>query len=230
MRQGVINNPLFHSLKRGLSVPTCLFMALPPSVSNRKWWLGQLSPHSQPLCGSSFSQHSPARLSRRTLAALSPGNSWTELSSHWLHHRSSLGLSGEYMLSIPPLALSSLSVFTCTQMCVCEGDTRRENSWITEARQDFWTALEQMVDELDQGIKTPEIENASVADGWDCGRVSWGLGAWALLCSLFFPSSLPQKERRLSLTCYIYNQTLYITGPNTSLGSPCWCGNEHPHL
>lgn len=177
-------------------------MAVPPSVSNRKWWLGQLSPHSQPLCRSSFSQHSPSLCSRSPEpphpSQLSPGNSWTELSSHWLHHHSSLGLSGEYALHLP--SISSLFVFMCTQMCVCvrAGDTRCKNSWITEAKQDFWTALEQMVDELDQGIKTPEIENASVADGWDCGIVSWGLGAWALLCSLFSPSLC--HRRSLSLT------------------------------
>ena len=45
-----------------------------------------------------------------------------------------------------------------------------------------------MVDELDQGIKTPETENASAsgADGWDCGIVSGGLGERV---SIFAPSA-----------------------------------------
>lgn len=50
--------------------------------------------------------------------------------------------------------------------------TRAARTAESQTRQDFWTALEQMVGELDRGIKTPEIENASVADGWDCGIVS----------------------------------------------------------
>ena len=183
------------------------------------------------LCRSSFSQHSPsllhapARLSRRrnrrapctrthAHTQLSPGNSWTELSSHWLHHRlQPWGCLGSVLLYLPSLSrlflclcarkcvFPCVRVFACVCVCVCAGDTRHENSWITEARQDCWTALEQMVDELDQGIKTPEIENASVADGWDCGIVSWGLGAWALLCSVFFFSFLPllfAMERNVS--------------------------------
>lgn len=138
--------------------------------------------------------------------------------------------SGEQLnWSVPPLAPSSLQpwiaylplffvfVFLClyahkcvsvrawarTCVCVYAGDMCYKNSWITEARQDFWTALEQMVVELDQGIKTPEMENASVADGWDCGIVSWGLGAWALLCSVFPFPSLPQKEMFLPHFWYL---------------------------
>lgn len=40
-----------------------------------------------------------------------------------------------------------------------------------------------MVDELDRGIKTPEMGNASLADGGDC--VGQSPEVWALLYSLF---------------------------------------------
>lgn len=175
----------------GFKLSLCLFMALPPSVSNRKWWLGQLSPYSQPLCRSSFSQNPPptARQSCRTppsslrgKAELSCPPTGSVIAPAW-------GCLGS-VLSTSPRFLP-LSVFMgtpkCVHVCARAGDAHCRNSWIAEARQDFWTVLEQMVGELDQGIKAPETEGASVADGWDCGIVSWGLGVWALLCSLFYP-------------------------------------------
>lgn len=200
-------------------------------VTGNGGW-GQLSPRSQPLCRSSFSQHSPSLSSRLSK----------------LPHPSQFSLRGTAELSCPPtssiaapalcrlgsrLAISPcflllrLCAYVC--VCVCAGDTLCKNSWITETRQDFWTALEQMVDELDQGIKTPEIENASVADGWDCGIVSWGLGAWALLCSIFFfffSPPLCHRQKFLSLTSYIHTSLSPLQAPAHLWPTPCARGKK----
>ena len=214
-----------------------------PRVSNRKWWLGQLSPHSPALGADHLSPsilpvRALSRLSRRTPQSSLWGTAEPNCPPTGSIIAPAFGLSGEFSALHLPLAFF-LFLCTCVRkcmcvlvcVCVCAGDTHRKNSWITEARQDFWTALEQMVDELDRGIKTPEIENASVADGWDCGIVSWGLGARELSSILCF-SVLFATEGNVSPspTSYIRCR-LYITGPNKiSPANSCWCGNEHPHL
>lgn len=79
-QSSVIDNfgdPFVGSLKCAVSLSwSGHFMAVPPSVSNRTWWLGQLSPHSQPLRRSSFSQNSPSRCSSELPhpSSLSPGS------------------------------------------------------------------------------------------------------------------------------------------------------------
>lgn len=130
-------------------VPVCFFTAVPPSATGNGGH-AQLSPCFQLPRSSPFSQHSSLPCALSCLSRLTPHIARS-------YRREVLVRRGETAkLNCPPTGSIIFPDLTCLgsyafiphprflhlRKCarVCAGDTPRANSWITEARQDFWPA------------------------------------------------------------------------------------------